>query len=540
MAWRIAVVGFLWAQSPPKLIVGLVVDQMRADYLQRFISGKSRGFGRLLQEGLVYLNCHYTYFPTYTAAGHATIYSGASPAFHGIVGNSWWERSTGRLRYCVEDSLTTLVGPTSSEKGASPRALLCTTLADELRYAARYTNKTIGIALKDRSAILPIGFTGYLALWFSTKTGEWVSSTYYTDTLPAWVVRFNSQRYPDSLMRLGWQPKRLPPCGRDDPYYEGHLPGETQPTFPHRLTNYEALLYTPWGTWLTFQLARWAITEERLGKGPYPDLLAISLSSPDLAGHLFGTESCELRSLYEELDRQLADFLDFLLKRFSKQELLIFLTADHGASPTPEYLREHKVAAGRYPEAVLVREAQAFLQRELRLPDTVQVVERFINQNFYLSGRLGWEQRREAARRLKEWLLQQPQVLAAYTAEELAGRGGCFYIFQMLQAGFHPQRSGDVIVVYAPGWVEHGGYTHGTTHGSIWTYDTHVPLIWWGGGLRSEKRYERVGITSLAPTICLLLGIPFPSASVAPPLEEVIRQWHQPPPHWYEGAESGN
>ena len=529
-------ISLLYAQQP-RLVVGIVVDQMRADYLRRFIPKRSQGFGKLISEGLVYWNGHYTYFPTYTGPGHASVYTGTTPAHHGIVANDWWERESGRFWYCTEDTAVRPVGAEGAHLRRSPRPLWASTICDELRYSSRFRSKTIGIALKDRSAILPIGRSGSLALWFDAQSGQWVTSTYYRDTLPAWVERFNARKYPDSLLRLPWKRVHAALLCEDESPYEATFKGVTATTFPHQPSSYKELLYTPAGNWLTLQLAKEAIAAERLGRGPTPDFLAISLSSPDLAGHFFGTESCELEELYRELDRSLADFLNYLSRRFRREEVLLFLTADHGASPTPEALAERGWNAGRYPEAQLLEQAQHFLRGLLGLVDPTKPIAAFVNQNFYFSPHLSLAQRQQAAAALKNWLLDQPHIIAAYTREELSGPGGTAYAFQMLQAGFLPLRSGDVVVVYAPGWIE-GGYAYGTTHGSIWTYDTHVPIVWWGGGIRARWLFERVPITAIAPTLAFLLSAPLPSATTTAPLTEVIQNWRLPlpPPDLHEAG----
>jgi predicted AlkP superfamily pyrophosphatase or phosphodiesterase len=522
-------IGFGWRpgfsqHGPPRLVVGIVVDQMRADYLRRFVPAKSRGFGRLLREGIVFWNAQYTYFPTYTGPGHASIYTGATPAFHGIVANTWWERTLEKPYYCVLDTTVQPLGSFGEAGRRSPRTLLSTTITDELRYATRYQSKVIGIALKDRSAILPAGRSANLALWFDPENGRWVSSTYYGSTLPEWVESFNARRLPDSLLRIPWTlPGRLA-CTDDSPY-EGHLSGEGRPTFPHQPTTYKDLLLTPAGNYLTLALAKEAIQHEKLGQDKYPDFLCISLSTPDLVGHLFGTESCELEALYRALDEQLADFLGYLSRRFRPREVLVFLTADHGVSPTPEALSENKLHAGRFPETEMLARAEAFLHEAFKMPDTVQFIAAFLNQSFYFSPKLTLELRHRAARLLKEYLLQRSDVVAVYTREELSGPGSSYYPVSRVQAGYFPGRSGDVVVVYAPGLIESEGYTKGTTHGSIWTYDTHVPLIFWWGGGRSEDRYEPVPITAIAPTLAFILGVPLPAAAFSAPLLPVIEAW---------------
>jgi len=527
MGWLIAFI-WVWAQhAPPRLVVGIVVDQMRADYLRRFVDSKSQGFKRLLTEGLVFWNTHYNYFPTYTGPGHASIYTGATPAYHGIAANHWWDRTLQKAYYCVYDSTVQPVGAASEAGRRSPRNLLATTITDELRYATHYKSKVIGIALKDRSAILPAGRSGNLALWFDTKAGQWVSSSYYAAALPEWVQRFNAQRYPDSLIKLPWRRVHTFAC-EDEVSYEGTLSGEAKPIFPHEARNYEDLLRTPGGNYLTLELAKTAIVQETLGRDAYPDFLCVSLSSPDLAGHLFGTESCELEDMYKLLDRELERFLMFLARRFRRGEYLVFLTADHGAMPTPEAMAERGVSAGRFPEKELVARCEAFLHEVLKVPDTVRIISAYLNQSFYFSPQLYLSTRRRAARLLKEYLLQRSDIVAAYTREELSGVGSSYYPVARVQAGFFPGRSGDLIVVYAPGLIESEGYAVGTTHGSIWTYDTHVPLIFWWGGGRSESRYEPVPITAIAPTLAFILGTPLPSATFAVPLVSVLEAWKVP------------
>ncbi|MEN3040203.1 MAG: alkaline phosphatase family protein [Bacteroidia bacterium] len=532
--WRVAspsalaIIAFLSLLSAqrPRLVIGIVVDQMRTDYLWRFSYKASGGFSRLLKEGLIFWNCHYPYFPTYTAPGHASIYTGATPAYHGIVANTWYDRKLRQSFYCVTDTSVRPVGTTSAVGQRSPRTLWASTITDELRYASRFQSKVISIALKDRSAILPGGHSPSLVVWFDSKSGRWITSSYYADTLPSWVEAFNQRRYLDSLQKLPWQLHHAHDCIDESPY-EG--PIGQQVAFPHRPISYEELLLTPAGNWLTLQLARQAIEAEQLGqrKG-VTDFLAISLSSTDLAGHQFGTESCEIEEMYLTLDKQLGDFLSYLSRRFRQEDLLLFLTADHGAAPTPEILAERGWRMGRFSTRDLLMEAQKYLRRELHLSDTLMPIASFVNQSFYLSEALSPSQRREAMYLLKQWLLHQQNITHAYTADELAGPGGAFYAFDRLQAGFAPSRSGDVIVVYAPGWIEGEGYTVGTSHGSIWSYDTHVPLVWWGGGLSNGAIYERISITAIAPTLAFILRTPIPSAAFTPPLTEVLRQWKQP------------
>lgn len=532
LAWVLLGLGG-YAQSPPRLVIGLVVDQMRADYLRRFVSPRSQGLGRLLREGIVFWNVHYTYFPTYTGPGHATIYTGAVPAHHGICANTWWDSVHERPYYCVEDTTVAPVGTAWAGARCSPRTLLATTITDELRYATRYKGKVFGLAIKDRSAILPGGRSANLALWFDTQSGNWVTSSYYASALPSWVEAFNARRLSDSLLKQPWRLAHSYACA-DESDYEGKLGSEPSPTFPHQAATYRDLIYTPAGNVLTLELAKAAILHESLGRDRHTDFLAISLSSPDLIGHLFGTESCELEDSYHWLDEAIADFLRFLERRLPAGSYLVFLTADHGAMPTPEALAERGLSAGRFPERALVQEAESLLHAALALPDTVRFIAEYRNQAFYFSRKFPLALRQKAAQLLKAHLLDEYGLIGVYTREELTSPGASYLPFARLQAGFYPARSGDVVVIYPPGFIESEGYTTGTTHGSIWTYDTHVPLIFWWSGIRSSAHFEFIPVTAIAPTLAYIMGTPLPSAAFSGPLLPVLEAWRVPV-HFFSG-----
>ena len=338
------------AQKParPKLVVGIMVDQMRWDFLYRYTDRYTNdGFKRLAREGFNCENTFIPYTPTYTAPGHACVYTGSVPALHGIAGNNWYDKSLKRNVYCTEDSAVNTVGSNSTAGRQSPRNLWANTITDELRMAQNFRNKTIAIALKDRGSILPGGHTSNGSYWFDNASGGWITSDFFSKTLPQWMIDFNNKKLPDSYLKQNW--KTLFPLNTyvnstaDNKPYESNLPGEDK-TFDHRtdsVTNkYETFRYTPYANTYTFQTAKAAIEGEKLGSSAYTDFLAISFSSPDYIGHSFGPNSIEIEDMYLRLDRDMADFLKYLDAKVGKGQYLLFLTADHGVAHIPGFAKE--------------------------------------------------------------------------------------------------------------------------------------------------------------------------------------------------------
>ncbi len=328
----------------PKLVVGIVVDQMRWDYLYRYYDRyePDGGFKRLLNQGFSCENTFIPYTPTVTACGHTSIYTGSVPAIDGITGNEWWDYNTSQFVYCTEDDNVKAVGGNTDAGKMSPHNLLVTTIGDELRLATNFRNKVIGIALKDRAAILPAGHSANAAYWYDEKTGDWITSSYYINDLPKWVKDLNAKKLVDSYYAQNWN--TLYPLNT-------YLQSEPGKGFPHNLSqfagkNYGVLAATPYGNTFTFEMAKAAITGEQLGTDSSSDLLAISISSPDYIGHTFGPNSAEQEDDYLRLDKDLGDFFRFLDKQIGKGKYLVFLSADHGVAHVPAFLKEHKIPAG--------------------------------------------------------------------------------------------------------------------------------------------------------------------------------------------------
>lgn len=523
------------AATRPQLVVGIVVDQMRYDYLYRYWDKYGDdGFKRLLREGFNFKNGHYNYAPTYTGPGHTSVYTGTTPAVHGIIGNNWYQRETGKDIYCTEDNTVKTVGSTSAAGQMSPANMLATTVTDELRLATNLQAKVIGVSLKDRGSILPAGHTANGAYWYDGSNGHWITSTFYMPELPVWVQQFNSRQLPAQYLSQPWTP--LLPLGQytestaDDVPWERPFAGENRPVFPHNLpaikgNNFGLLSSTPFGNSLTTEFALEAIRNEQLGKRNVTDFLALSYSSPDYIGHQFGPNSVEAQDNYLRLDREIARLLQFLDSHASKDNVLVFLTADHAAVQVPAYLSSLRIPAGTTAGKEMADSLESFLAQRY---GPGEWVEQYINQQVYLNHalinakKLNLTEMQEAT---AAYLLRQPAVANMVTANALTQSYWGSGLMSALAKGYSPRRSGDVIVVLEPGWFEGGGSRphRGTTHGSPYAYDTHVPIVWYGWKVKPGESVHRVHITDIAPTIAAWLNIQEPNGNTGHPLQELMK-----------------
>src|SRR5688572_13531720 len=382
----------------PKLVVGIVVDQMRYDFLYRYWDKYSDdGFKRLLREGFSFENTQYNYVPTYTGPGHASIYTGATPATHGIVGNDWFVCETGLNMYCTGDPGVGTIGSASVAGKMSPNNMIATTITDELRLATNLGSKVIGVCLKDRGSILPAGHMPNAASGYEGSTGGCITSSYYTERLPAWVESFNNQKQADKYLSQPWN--TLLPLAQytestpDDNEFEKPLGNETRPVFPHDLpklrgTTFDILRYSPFGNTLTKDFAIETIKQEKMGQGNFTDFLALSFSSTDYIGHQFGPNSVEIEDTYLRLDKDIAEFLKFLDKQVGKKDVLVFLTADHGAAHVPNFLKTMKLPAGSNSPVLLRDSLEKHLQKEFGPGNWISSYENqqvYLNRNFIQS-----------------------------------------------------------------------------------------------------------------------------------------------------------
>ncbi|HSF56300.1 MAG TPA: alkaline phosphatase family protein, partial [Algoriphagus sp.] len=355
----------------PKIVVGIIVDQMRQEYLYRFADRYTEGgFKRLMNEGFMMTNGHYNYAPTVTGPGHASVYTGTTPATHGIISNSWYSKKFNKFIYCAEDSTVTNVGGTPENGEISPRNMLTTTVTDELRFSTGKRSKVVGIAIKDRGASLPAGHLGD-AYWYDDVNGEFMTSSYYYDSLPQWVADFNAKKIPDSYLSKTWE--TLFPLDTyvnsisDNNDFEGVPVGKQTPTFPYHLdslraanTGYGLIAATPYGNSLTLDFALAALEGEKLGQGEVTDFLAVSFSSPDYIGHRFGPASVEVEDNYLRLDRDLEVFLNYLDETYGKGQYLVFLSADHAVADVATHMISERVPAGNLNPGYVFGQLQGY------------------------------------------------------------------------------------------------------------------------------------------------------------------------------------
>lgn len=507
--------------TKPKLVVVIVVDQMRADYLDRYRSYfGAGGFRKLTDQGRNFKNAHYNFFPTYTAAGHSSISTGATPSVNGIVGNEWFDRLKGKVVYCTTDTNTKTIGATSVSGKMSPYALLSTTLGDELRLSTNFQAKNIAIALKDRAAILSAGHNATGVYWFDEFSGNFVSSSYYCQQLPSWLNSFNDQKLADKYLSERWE-TALPLTAyqttstADNVPFEGKFKGEELPIFPHNIPelrknyNYGLIRNVPNGLKLTFDLAKAAINGENLGKGNVPDLLTVSLSSTDYIGHQYGPRSIEVADTYVKLDREIAGFIDFLDTKIGKNNYVIVLTADHGAADNPDFLNSQKLPGG-FMDGGLIDSLNNYILKKYR----ISPVMAFSNLQFYFDkkmikyAQLSYEKIISDA---KDYLEEIPYVSFVYSKDEILNGSSQDGSLLFLKNGYYPKRCGDLTLVLNPGYLETSSPRTGTTHGTVYNYDTRVPLLWYGGSIQAGQDNSDVKIIDIAPTLSNMLNIQAPS-----------------------------
>lgn len=517
----------------PKLVVGIVIDQMRYDYIYRYWDKYGNdGFKKLVNDGFFCRNTNFNYMPTYTGPGHASIYTGTTPAVHGIISNDWFDKESGKMIYCVTDKNIAGVGSDADEGKRSPVNMISTTITDELRLANNMKSKVIGIALKDRSAILPAGHTANAAYWFEGNSGNFISSTFYMKQLPQWVIDFNKKELAKKYLNQKWTTllpieqytESLP----DDNKYEKIWKGETKSVFPHDMEKlmlanggYGFIRTTPYGNTLTKDFAIETVKSEKMGKGSATDFLAVSFSSPDYIGHNYGPNSVEQEDDYIRLDKELAELIKFLETEIGKENILIFLTADHAAPEVPAYLKDLKIPAGYIDEDKMAKNIKQFLLKEYS--DSTLLLS-YSNQQVFLNHKLIEEKKWDLEKiqnTVADFIQKQDhvaEVITAITANNTQFTEGARY---MMQKGYNAKRSGDVLVNYEPAYMDYSNY--GTTHGTPYSYDTHVPLIFYGAGIKPGNTSEQIYITDIAPTLAMLLNIQFPNGCTGKPIKELVK-----------------
>lgn len=516
----------------PKLVVGIVVDQMRYDYLTRFWNHYSDGgFKRLVNKGFNCKNHHFNYAPTSTGPGHTSVYTGTTPATHGIIGNNWYDKVQDKSVYCAGDDSYESVGTTSDAGKMSPHRMLSTTITDQLRLHTQKRGKVIAVALKDRGAILPGGHMASAAYWFEGDDyGKWISSTYYMQELPKWVVDFNES---NSIKQYKKEWNTLKDInlyvesGSDNNNYEGLFETETTPTFPHNTPNllskekdFEILKYTPYGNSITADFALEALEKENLGTDGITDFLAISFSSTDYIGHKYGVNSKEVQDAYLRLDLDLERILNTLDTKVGAGQYTVFLTADHGAIHVPSYLKDEKIPAGYMDFDAAKVKFDEFLKYKYGTTDVVKKISDFqIFLDRKVIDNLDMDLD-DVEEEIAFELLEYEGVGKVYTGHQMWQNEYTKGLSYILQNGWNQKRSGDVLLVQKPGYVSY--HRTGSTHGSPMIYDTHVPLLLYGKGIKNGSTANRTEIPDIAPTIATLLGMAFPNGTTGKPIAEVL------------------
>jgi len=517
----------------PKLVVGIVVDQMRFDYLTRFYHRYGEGgFKRLMNEGFQFKNNHFNYIPTFTGPGHASVYTGTYPAIHGVIANDWYDKEIKESVYCVQDDNASPVGTAHKAGKMSPHRMKTTSITDQLRLHTQQKAKVIGLSLKDRGAILPAGHSG-TAYWFHGKEeGNWISSSFYMKQLPQWVQQFNNSGVAERYLNETWNTlypiETYTESGPDLSPYEKTFKGLENSVFPYDLKslaldngNFDIIKETAFGNNITTDFAIAAIEGENLGKNNTTDFLAISYSSPDYIGHTFGLNSVEVQDNYLRLDLEIERLLVYLDAQLGKGNYTVFLTADHGAVHTPGYLQSQNIPAGFFDRSDLQNKLKAFSVTTFGI-DVIERIQSnlvFLNKEALKSKNLTSDL---VEKILADFILEYPQIDKVYTRKQLLGNSYTRDTGYLVQNGFNQKRSGDVVFVLDPAvistWYEKGG----TTHGSGFTYDTHVPLIFYGNGIKKGHTYQKSEITDIASTLSALLGIARPNGATGRVLTELF------------------
>lgn len=522
----------------PKLVVGLMVDQMRWDYLYRFADRYGEdGFKRLLREGFSCENTVIDYVPTFTAIGHSSVYTGSVPSIHGIAGNDWIEQQEGIGMYCTQDDAVEGVGTTGKEGKQSPRNLLASTITDQLKLATNFKSKVVGVAIKDRGGILPAGHFADAAYWFEAASGNWISSTYYMENLPSWVDQFNDKNLAQEYLKQDWNTLYpIETYGKnsieDDNVYEGKWAGEDSPTFPRKTSElmkdagYGLISSTPYGNSFTLDFATAAIENEQLGENPdqATDFLCVSLSATDYVGHRYSLSSVEIEDVYLRLDQDIADFLNYLDETIGEGNYTFFLTADHAASYNSRYFMDMRGNGGYFFSRQLFRTMNQSLQEEFGVENLVLSL---LNYQVHLN---------YAA--IQENQLDTEKV-KAFIIDQLKYEDGVAYVVDMENGsdmvmpkaikekvinGYNRKRSGVIQIITEPQWYDGTPRSTGTTHGTWTPYDSHIPLVFMGWGVSPGRSNRAVNITDIAPTLSSLLHVMEPNGSIGKPIVEVLHQ----------------
>jgi predicted AlkP superfamily pyrophosphatase or phosphodiesterase len=531
-------------KSEVKLVLQVTVDGLRADLLNRYKNGFGKGgFRFLMEEGTYYTNAHYQHANTETIVGHTTLATGTFPSQHGMIGNVWFDREAGELSYNIEDPKHPII-PTrdsgmkgtqvdpaqklSRTQGRSPSVILAPTFGDGLAAYYGGRSKIFGVSGKDRSAVSMAGHVGK-AFWYSTNTGDFVTSTYYYDAYPDWVSKWNAQRKTERYVGESWSllndSSAYLLASQDDRPYEADLKGYGR-VFPHPFGQaddklfYTRILVSPVGDQLALDFSKALIKHEQLGQDEIPDYLSISFSSVDAVNHFFGPSSLENEDVVVQLDRTLADLFKFIDKTVGLKHTLVVLAADHGMADMPEYMTELGYKAGRLDPDEIVAAANKVGQKF----GVDEIVRFFYRPYLYLNNEkiaAAKIDRMKVENAIADALTDLDGISLAVASSRLSAQQNN-PLLEQVRNNYHVSRSGDIYVIQEPYWFLFDKGPIAAMHGSPWRYDTHVPIIIMGSGIQAKTVHRRVHPVDVAPTIAALLGMTSPSSAQGLPLEEVL------------------
>ena len=529
-------ISFSQQQDKPKLIVGIVIDQMRAEYLYRFQDNYTEnGFKRLLREGFNVKNTHYNYIPTATGPGHTSIYTGTTPVNHGIVSNDWYNRELGRSIYCAEDSTVFLVDHLGVQKdkkfknfSRSPKNNMTTTITDELKLFTNQRSKVIGVSLKDRGAIFPAGHLANAAYWYNPNNGHFVTSSYYMNKLPQWLIKFNNKKKSDSLLNQTW--KTLLPIEKyihseiDDSSFEKIFKGKQLSIFPYDLKtlrkengNYKLITQVPQGNTLLTELVKATLKGENLGRNETTDFLTISYSSTDYVGHDFGIRSKELEDTYVRMDREIALLLKTLDTEVGKDNYTLFLTSDHAGSDNPPFLKSKRLPGNFYNSKKIKENLNIYLSDIFGKDNYISHIDK--TQIYLSENKIVKEKILKAS---LQFLITIEGMKDVFAPELKVHSLDNSIISNEIKNSYNSKESGDILYHMHSGWMEERLF--GTTHSTAYTSDTHVPLLWYGCNIPKGKTIQYYTITQIAPTLSFLLDIPLANASSKNPIYEIFNR----------------
>ncbi|MCX6250348.1 MAG: alkaline phosphatase family protein [Bacteroidetes bacterium] len=514
----------------PKLVVGIVVDQMRFDYLYRFYDQYSdNGFKRLMNQGMNFTYAQYNYIPTYTGPGHASIYTGTTPYYHGIISNDWYDKKSKKVINCISDTTCKTVGAENTEGQVSPKQLLASTITDQLRMSNNGLSRVFAVSVKDRAAVLPGGHMANAVYWYDGLTGNFISSSYYMKELPGWVKNFNMLQLPQKFMKTSWQllkEQDYTSSMPDNGLGERDLFNEKETTFPHIFDSIsvkqrlESIKSTPFGNELLTDFVFRLIFNEKLGQTDYPDFLAVSFSSTDYIGHAYGPNSLEVMDTYVKLDLQIAKLLDSLDRRVGKGNYLLFLTADHGVKPNRAYLEDNHFQAGSVNTKTVGVQLREFCKHRFRTPRIIEILsDNQVYYNHWVLDSLNLDNHSVNTALINFLRTTYPQIGTISTKEDLNSKIPTRSMETFFLNGSSPYRSGDLSFELSIDYLTGDeSLETGTSHQSSYDYDTHVPLLFFGWHIVPGESNEEVYIEDIAPTIANLIHIQEPDATIGVPI----------------------